>query len=197
MAKSPLKIESTILFFTILFFALPLLPVPVNSHGFSRTLSKKEAGINQKEKLTHLHFYFHDIVSGRNPTAVRVAEAAVTNTSATSFGAVVVIDDPLTEGPDMSSRLVGSAQGMYSLAAKNEAGLLMVFNCVFVEGECNGSTLSILGRNEVFSKVREMPIVGGSGVFRYARGHVEAKTYTFDLKTGDAVVEYNAYALHY
>ncbi|KAH1084374.1 hypothetical protein J1N35_024135 [Gossypium stocksii] len=57
-----------------------------------------------------------------------------------------------------------------------------------MEGKYNGSNLSVLGRNPVFSAVREMPVIGGSGVFRFARGYAEARTHTFDLKTGKASV---------
>lgn len=151
----------------------------------------------KREKLSHLHFYFHDIVSGRNPTAVRVAEAAMTNTSKTGFGAVVMMDDPLTEGPDLSSKLVGRAQGIYASASLQDFSYLIVLNYVFVEGKYNGSTLSILGKNSVLSKMREMPIVGGSGLFRFARGYAQARTYTFNVTSGDAVVEYNVYVVHY
>ncbi|KAK4281788.1 hypothetical protein QN277_013240 [Acacia crassicarpa] len=164
--------------------------------GFSRTLSPSSLGL-RKEKLTHLHFYFHDIVSGRNPTAVKVAEALMTNTSLTGFGLVSMADDPLTTGPERGSKLVGKAQGIYASAAQDEVGLLMVLNFAFIEGKYNGSYLSLLGRNTVFSTVREMPIVGGSGLFRFARGFAQAKTHTFDLQTGDAVVEYNVYVAHY
>ncbi|CAH8278964.1 unnamed protein product [Arabidopsis lyrata] len=67
----------------------------------------------------------------------------------------------------------------------------------FKTGKYNGSTIMILGRNTVLSKVREMPVVGGSGMFRFARGYVEAQTKWFDIKTGDATVEYKCYILHY
>ncbi|KAF8019831.1 hypothetical protein BT93_G0505 [Corymbia citriodora subsp. variegata] len=167
-----------------------------NSHTFSRSLLPEELGL-KKEKLSHLHFYFHDILSGRSPTAVPVAEAKMTNTSATAFGLVVMIDDPLTEGPVLSSKIVGRAQGLYTSASLNDVGLLMVQNYVFNEGKYNGSTLSVLGRNAVFSDVREMPIVGGSGLFRFARGYAQARTHSIDLRTGDAVVEYNVYVFHY
>ncbi|KAK4581808.1 hypothetical protein RGQ29_025100 [Quercus rubra] len=163
---------------------------------FSRNLSPSSLGL-KREKLSHLHFYFHDILSGPKPSAVRVAQAAMTNTSSTLFGAVSVIDDALTMLPDNSSKVVGRAQGIYASASQSEIGLLMVLNFAFIEGEYNGSTLSVLGRNTILSTVRELPIVGGSGVFRFARGYAHAKTYTFDTKTGDAVVEYNVYALHY
>ncbi|KAL6523190.1 hypothetical protein OROGR_016801 [Orobanche gracilis] len=179
--------------FTILFLA-PALIISTKSQKFSRNFSKKRTG---HEKLSHLHFYFHDIVSGRHPTAVPIAGSAVTNTSATGFGFVSMIDDPLTVGPETGSRIVGRAQGMYGSADLTNLGLLMVLNFAFTEGKFNGSTLSVLGRNAVFSAVRELPIVGGSGVFRFARGYAQAKTHTFNLRTKDAVVEYNVYVFHY
>ena len=163
---------------------------------YYKHISPKKLGLH-KEKLTHIHFYFHDIVSGRNPTAVRVAEAESTNSSKTGFGLVAVMDDPLTVGPEPNSKQVGRAQGLDSSASQSDAGLLMVLNYVFTEGKFNGSTLSVLGRNAVFSAVREMPIIGGSGVFRFARGYAQARTHTFNLTSGDAVVEYNLYVLHY
>lgn len=166
------------------------------THRFTRTLSPKKHGL-KREKLSHLHFYFHDIPSGKNPTAVKVAEAAKTNTSFTGFGFVVMMDDPLTLKPELSSKQLGRAQGIYASASQSELSLLMVLNFAFTEGKYNGSNLSVLGRNSVLSGVREMPIVGGSGLFRFARGYALAKTHRFDLKTGDAVVEYNVYVFHY
>ncbi|XP_020213398.1 dirigent protein 7 [Cajanus cajan] len=127
MAKS----KSLTFVFTIILTLLFSLAT-AKSPRFYRTISPTSLGLH-KEKLSHLHFYLHDVVSSPNPT----------------------------------------------------------------EGKYNGSTLSMLGRNTVFSAVREMPIVGGSGAFRFARGYAEAKTHTLDLKTRDAVVEYNVYVFHY
>ncbi|RLM98391.1 hypothetical protein C2845_PM06G12090 [Panicum miliaceum] len=154
------------------------------------------AAAGEKEE-THIRVYWHDVVSGPDPTAVQVARAAATNASKTFFGAVVVIDDPLTEGPGLgSSRLLGRAQGAYVGAGKGALALLMAMNFVFQAGTYNGSSVTIMGRNEVFTAVREMPIVGGTGVFRMARGYAQARTHTLDLKTGDATVEYNLYIRH-
>jgi hypothetical protein len=149
------------------------------------------------EKSTHIKLYWHDVVSGPSPTAVQVAHADVTNTSKTGFGAVVVIDDPLTEGPDLkTSKPLGRAQGTYIAAGKDQLSLMMSMNFVFQAGKYNGSTLAIMGRNAAFDAVREMAIVGGTGVFRMARGYAQARTHTLDLKTGDATVEYNLYIKH-
>lgn len=171
--------------------------VSVESQEFGRRLSQRSLGM-RKEKLSHFRIYFHDIVAGPNATAIRIVEPTRTNrTAATGFGDISIIDNPLTMGPERNSKLVGRAQGIYASAGLNEFGLLMAMNYVFVEGKYNGSTLSILGRNAVMSTVREMPIIGGSGLFRFARGYAEARTHTFNMTNGDAVVEFNLYVLHY
>ncbi|CAN6926373.1 unnamed protein product [Brassica oleracea] len=128
---------------------------------------------------------------GHNPTSVKVAEAAQTNTSKTYFGSMFVMDCPLTTLPNIGSKRIGYAQGMTASASQTELGLLMILHFVFTEREYNGSTISILGRNLVFENVREMPVVGGSGAFRFARGYAEGKTYSLDVKSGNATLEYN------
>ncbi|KAK3446538.1 hypothetical protein EUGRSUZ_A02219 [Eucalyptus grandis] len=150
-----------------------------------------------KRKTTRLHFYFHDTLSGKNPTAVRVAEAAMSEKSPTLFGVVNMIDDPLTEGPEPESPLIGRAQGFYGSVGLESVALHMNVNLVFTTPEYNGSTLSILGRNPALETYREMPIVGGTGIFRLASGVATAKTYFLNLTTGDAVVEYKVIAMHY
>ncbi|KAI3855828.1 hypothetical protein MKX03_017617 [Papaver bracteatum] len=147
------------------------------------------------EKMTKLRFYFHDIVVGDNPTAIRIAEAPGTNSSPTFFGALVMIDDPLTEGPDINSRLVGRAQGLYGLSGQNEISLFMGMSLVFTaNGKFNGSTISVVSRNPVTHTEREFAIVGGTGYFQFARGFISAKTYN---GTGpNPIVEYNCTIVH-
>ncbi|KAI3683654.1 hypothetical protein L1987_84166 [Smallanthus sonchifolius] len=181
--------------FIIIIFLLHFLTT-IHSKPFSRNLSEKQLSF-KNEKQTHLHFYFHDIVAGRHPTAVKVASATTTNATRSLFGLVMVMDDPLTVGPEPESKLIGRAQGMYASADLKELGFLMVLNYYFMEGECNGSTLSILGRNAALTAVREMPVVGGTGIFRFARGYAQAKTYSADYKSGNVVVEYDVFVLHY
>ncbi|CAN1133722.1 Pterocarpan synthase 1 [Linum perenne] len=148
------------------------------------TISLSHSTKPTREKLTHLKFYFHDIVSGPNPTALPVVRSESTNASSSAFGLVVMMDNPLTVGPNMTSKLVGRAQGIYASASQTELSFLMVFNFAFKEGKYNGSNLSVLGRNR-------------SGAFRFARGYAQARTHWIDLKSGDAVVEYNVYVFHY
>ncbi|KAG6401285.1 hypothetical protein SASPL_138137 [Salvia splendens] len=108
-----------------------------------------------------------------------------------------MIENPLTLGPELSSKAVGKAQGFYGMASQEELGLLMAMNFFFTTGKYNGSSITILGRNAVFDHVREMPVIGGSGLFRWARGYVQGRTHVFDPKSGAATVEYTIYVMNY
>ncbi|KAI3863634.1 hypothetical protein MKX03_031685 [Papaver bracteatum] len=150
-----------------------------------------------EEKMTKLHFYFHDILSGKKPSAIQIAQGKDTDKSPTFFGVLMMADDALTEGPEPTSKLIGRAQGLYGSAGQESLGLIMSMSFGFTEGVYNGSTLSVMGRNAAMKPVREMPIVGGTGVFQLARGNAVARTHWFNLTTGDAIVEYNVTVLHY
>ncbi|XP_038707800.1 dirigent protein 23-like [Tripterygium wilfordii] len=150
----------------------------------------------QKETVTNLQFYFHDTLSGSNPSAVRVAQANNTDKSPTFFGSLMMADDPLTESPDPKSKLLGYAQGLYGSACQTDVGLLMAMNFEFVDGSYNGSSISLLGKNSALHPVREMAIVGGTGLFRLARGYAIAQTNWLNPLTGDAIVGYNVTIVH-
>lgn len=147
-----------------------------------------------QQKVTKLHFYFHDIF---DTTSVSVANANITSTSPTKFGMTNIMDDPLTIGPEFNSKQVGRVQGLFASSSMREFSLLCAMTLIFTDGKYNGSTLSILGRNPTLDKHREMPVIGGTGVFRLARGVALLKFYYFDVPGGNATVEYNVIVQHY
>ncbi|RZC44008.1 hypothetical protein C5167_036952 [Papaver somniferum] len=160
-----------------------------NENWWSETVPYKMG----TEKMTKLHFYFHDT---GNPTAVKIAEAPGSNSSATRFGELYMTDDPLSEGPDPNSRLVVRAQGLYGTSGMNESSLIMGISLVFVGNKkFNGSTISVFTRNPITHKEREFAIVGGTGYFQYARGFITAKPYWANGK--NATVEYSCTIVHY
>ncbi|KAG6787703.1 hypothetical protein POTOM_003746 [Populus tomentosa] len=170
--------------------SLPLTANSLNSPLLTIT-------VKGMEKKTSLHFYFHDISSGKNQTSTTIAQPLNMNAAANFFGSTSRADVLLREGPEPTSKLVGRAQGIYAFASQHNAVLLMVMNFAFVDGIYNGSSLSILGQKAIFDIVREMPVVGGSGVFRLARGFALAKTFSFNLKAGVAVIKYNVSVVHF
>ncbi|KAI3458403.1 hypothetical protein Pfo_015066 [Paulownia fortunei] len=159
-----------------------------------------------KETRTKLHFYFQDVLGGDSPTVWKVAESGITSTSATtfaaspsSFGLIYMADNLLTDGPEPDSKIVGRAQGMIAFADLHDIAIYMVVNIVFTEGKYSGSTISILGRNLLSEEERELPIVGGTGVFRMARGIAVTSTRSsFDENNKSyEVLEYTLYVRYY
>ncbi|CAH8356953.1 unnamed protein product [Eruca vesicaria subsp. sativa] len=178
----------------LLFLLTTMIPLAAQgSRLYSWANQLEESG---KDKVTNLQFYFHDTLSGKNPTAVKVAQAADTDKSPTLFGSVFMVDDALTETADPKSKLVGRAQGLYGSSCKEELGLLMAMSFCFEDGPYKDSTISMIGKNSAMNPIREMPIVGGTGMFRMARGYAIAQTHWFDPKTGDAIVGYNITVVH-
>nr|CAD1824586.1 unnamed protein product [Ananas comosus var. bracteatus] len=88
--------------------------------------------VTADDNMTHLHFYMHDILGGSNPTAIEIVKGpvALPSVPGVNFGNLIAIDDALTEGPELSSKPVGRAQGFYMSTAFQEASLLMSVNFV-------------------------------------------------------------------
>ncbi|XP_062018974.1 dirigent protein 22-like [Rosa rugosa] len=183
------------LFFVVLFMSSSV-------HSSSNIEEKRESDhrfqklLCSKQKLTRLHFYFHDIVSGQAQTTVMVVSPAKTvKPSPTWFGQVNMFDNPLTKGPELTSKLLGHAQGLYGYASQVDISLLVAMTFIITNGRHDGSSFTVLGRNTVTDSTRELPIVGGTGKFRLARGFATAKTYFFNDTV--AIVEYNIVVIHY
>ncbi|XP_058078139.1 dirigent protein 4 [Magnolia sinica] len=149
-----------------------------------------------KEKVTHLHFYLHDIISGKKPSAVMVAHANTTEKGPTPFGSVFAIDDLITEGPE-PTKVIGNAQGLYVSSGQDILSLVLVVDFGFTSGKYNGSSFSVLSRNPITEVERELAVVGGRGKFRLARGFAHLKTYYLNITNGDAIIEYDVTLLHY
>ncbi|KAG8368131.1 hypothetical protein BUALT_Bualt15G0013200 [Buddleja alternifolia] len=150
-----------------------------------------------KEKLTKLRFFVEDTFTGANQTAYKVAQSNITSTSPSLFGQVNVVDAPFTMGPKAKSKILGRAQGIVGFADLNEIGFHMSITFVFTSGKYKGSTLSMMGRNNLLQKHRQMPIVGGTGAFAMAKGIATTSNYYFDTTTDNAVFEYKIIVNHY
>ncbi|KAE8655551.1 Disease resistance-responsive family protein [Hibiscus syriacus] len=152
------------------------------------------------QKITHLHFFFHDTISGKSPSAIKVAHPSFPtafNDTPGPFGSVFVINDPVTVGPEKTSQVIGSAQGVWVSTGQEMLELVVTMDIGFTYGEFNGSSISLMSRNPIALNQRELPIVGGRGKFRMARGFANLTTRFFDHVKGDAMVEYHVTVIHY
>lgn len=146
------------------------------------------------EKLAKIHFYMQEYEGGPNQTAYEVAHASITSNSSSSFGLVMVLDNFITARPEVDSTLLGRVQGHVSFSDLRNTSLVMNLGVVFTSGEYSGSSLFIIGRNPVTHAVREFAVVGGTGVFRLARGYVVSSTYS--IVGYHLVLEYTVYTTY-
>ncbi|KAJ0976955.1 hypothetical protein J5N97_012429 [Dioscorea zingiberensis] len=134
-----------------------------------------------EEKMTHLHFYMRYNFNGSNPTAIRVVEGPKNKT--TLFGSILVMDNPVTAGPEMNTELIGRVQGFGVGVSWDSFNFLNMMNLVFTGGKYKGSTLSYQYRTR-----SELWIVGGTGKFRLARGYGMRKIYSYNQTTASSLV---------
>ncbi|KAK2440151.1 Disease resistance-responsive (dirigent protein) family protein [Trifolium repens] len=146
------------------------------------------------EKITHIHFYYHDIRGNKNPTMIQIINAA--ENTQNGFGSVFMMDDAMTKGQELSSKQIGRAQGLFGLCTLQSIAECMLINLVFTEGKYAGSTLSMFGTNAITKQNRETSIVGGTGVFRFARGFAIANSVNSISTPDHYVVEYNVTISH-
>ncbi|KAL5788818.1 hypothetical protein ACOSP7_005767 [Xanthoceras sorbifolium] len=175
---------------------LYIAAAPVHSEYYS----KSKPVVHMEEKVTHLHFFLHDILSGKNPSAVMIARPNRTDDkSPTPFGSVFATDDPLRTGPEPTSEIIGNAQGLYLSSSQDvtQFTIVMYIDFAFTTGKFKGSSFGVFSRNPVVEPHREVAVVGGRGKFRLARWFVEVKTAHFNGTSGDAILEYNVTLFHY
>ncbi|XP_057518030.1 dirigent protein 23-like [Amaranthus tricolor] len=148
------------------------------------------------EHKTVLQFYFHDIILNENPTSILIAQPLNDNKTDFRFGSLFMVDDPLTLTPDPNSKLLGRAQGFFGRTSKEDISLIMGLALSFIDGMYNGSSIVIFTHIPIMNTEREFPVVGGTGLFRMARGFAEARTYFSDPTTFNAIVGYNVTIFH-
>ncbi|KAH9323266.1 hypothetical protein KI387_017905, partial [Taxus chinensis] len=129
--------------------------------------------VSKEEKMV---IYAHDILSGPNATGIIVGGMGGISSNPLGFGTIFVIDDVLTTGPEMSSTVLGRAQGIYVNSEVKGTSLHLSFSIVFESGKYNGSTIQILGADPFYQKERELSVVGGTGMLKYARGNAILET---------------------
>nr|ABK26021.1 unknown [Picea sitchensis]ABR27722.1 dirigent-like protein [Picea sitchensis] len=138
-----------------------------------------QAAAGQSEM--NMLFYMTDNLTGSSETAFPVAGFNGSSSDPGKFGTLVIINDAITKRPEITKsdtdNLVGRAQGTY-INTNPVTGLdfLMLFTIIFQNMEYNGSTLQIQGTETFGRPQREYAVVGGTGKFRFARGHVVCTT---------------------
>ncbi|PSS01536.1 Dirigent protein [Actinidia chinensis var. chinensis] len=168
---------------------LPLLAIPLLYWAYARP--------QRHLKQTNLMLYVHDYLSGHDTSAVTVAGKNGPTSSILHFGTIVAVDDPVTEGPDLKSKEIGRAQGLYINSQLDGKGLHLAFSVIFTDGEFKGSTLEIQGADIYSMEEREFSIVSGTGYFRFVKGYGIMTTEFLDIANLRAILKLNIEVKHY
>ncbi|XWS16259.1 hypothetical protein CRYUN_Cryun34aG0069700 [Craigia yunnanensis] len=148
-------------------------------------------------KETNMTVYFHDYSSGGpNSTDLPVVGFPGKIWSFLDFGTLAVIDDLITEGPELTSATVGRGQGITVSVSLDGLNAYVSFSFVFTNEAYNGSTIQVLGNSNQLKAVREYSVVSGTGKFRYARGYATFETILFDNSTSYSLVRVNVSVRH-
>ncbi|KAL0383965.1 UNVERIFIED_CONTAM: Dirigent protein 4 [Sesamum radiatum] len=166
---------------------------PPSPDSTEKELWIQDISYDGRQTIVTIHFYVQDLLAGENKTVFVVANASITADSPSDFGQVRVLDDLVTVGPDYYSTPIARAQGLITYADLNVAALAMNMNFVFTSGIFDGSTICILGRNQINLPEREVAVAGGTGIFRNAGGYALTKLYSYDVEKEYGVLEYTLY----
>ncbi|KAL1534539.1 pterocarpan synthase 1-like [Salvia divinorum] len=107
-------------------------------------------------------------------------------------------DDLITEGIEKDSAPIARGQGIYVVSSLDGSYALMLMSVVFINGKYKGSTIEIQGSyKQILVGVVEMPVVGGTGKFRLARGYATFEVVFYDYVTGYSLTRSNMTVLYY
>lgn len=90
------------------------------------------------------------------------------------FGTITVIDDILTNSPELGSQQLGKAQGVYVASSADGSTQMMAFTAMFEGGEF-GDSLNFYGIYRIGSAMSRLSVTGGTGKFKNAIGFAEVR----------------------
>jgi hypothetical protein len=85
------------------------------------------------------------------------------------FGTMTVVDDELTEAPELGSAAVGRAQGFYIASSEEGVSQTVAVTAMFKEGGFE-DTISFFGVHRTVDSESHLAIVGGTGKYVGAKG---------------------------
>ncbi|KAG6492591.1 hypothetical protein ZIOFF_047556 [Zingiber officinale] len=124
-----------------------------------------------QHRSTHLHFYVLSRFFGSPNPTVTFSVILHLESPMEGFGNLGVFDDIIIAGLDPSSPVIGRVQGSTANTDLTGHSSTSTINLVFTAGEYNGSSLMVLGRF-LMGGMSDRSIIGGTGLFRLARGYI-------------------------
>ncbi|KAH9323284.1 hypothetical protein KI387_017923, partial [Taxus chinensis] len=123
-----------------------------------------------------MFFYVQEITKGPNTSVRIVGRMYGLSSNISSFGTVFVVDDPNTEGPEHTFKLLGGLQDFEANSDHRGTNFHLTTSLIFE----NGDTLESAGTIRTLLVQRKLSVVGGSGQLIFAHGHALVNIVSFD-----------------
>ncbi|KAL6658418.1 hypothetical protein ACP70R_004004 [Stipagrostis hirtigluma subsp. patula] len=114
----------------------------------------------------NLNLYMHQTIDGPDHNQVNIADPKQRQ----MFGYTNVHDYPIYDSLGSSAKIVARAQGLHTETSMNYDDWFHWSSIVFSDERFRGSSLKAIGNQNKLQG--EWPIVGGTGVFTFARGTI-------------------------
>ncbi|XP_057531837.1 dirigent protein-like [Amaranthus tricolor] len=128
--------------------------------------------ISTSLKSMHFTFYQHDIVNKTDFMIIKGITGADLSLTASPFGSIFILHDPLTISPDPSSDLIGHAEGATITSSFDGLDNLSIGKFTLNFRAHKGS-FSVLGSVNNL-KPSDIPVVGGTGDFMFVQGFLRS-----------------------
>ncbi|KAL3523763.1 hypothetical protein ACH5RR_016597 [Cinchona calisaya] len=107
------------------------------------------------------------------------------------FGSVTVVDNQITEGRELDSAVLGSAQGFYLASSLDGSSHTLALTALFHGGGDHEivDSVSFFGVHRTASSISHLTIIGGTGKYENAKGYaaIETDLHHEDQHTTDGV----------
>ncbi|XP_071725022.1 dirigent protein 22-like [Rutidosis leptorrhynchoides] len=188
-----IKTFSTVVLLTIFVISSSTLVASVDIELYD-SFCEISPPLDLHQKLTHLRMY-RRVYALNDPEFVNIARPLTPINSTTLFGYLYCGEIPMTATLDPNSTKVAITEGLFAFVSKEEIRDAEFQTTIFTQGKFNGSTLSNLGDTGTSEVVRERPIVGGTRMFRGARGYATARN--VNGTGGLTGIQYDLCFVHY
>jgi len=158
-------------------------------------MSGASARLDPRHKTHNVTFYAHEAIETGVDATARIVAGPGGNLSALQFGAVVVVDDPITATADPKSAPLGKMQGLYVLDG-GQKFRVQVSVIIDQPGDLVETTYEIAGQRASFNvsndrlNNRQLAVLAGTGVFLGQKGYALASTVSQKL-VGTTGAQYN------
>ncbi|CAK7355545.1 unnamed protein product [Dovyalis caffra] len=160
---------------------------------FALSLKVTSTSHHSHHELKSLHFalYQHETINKTGYIIVNGVVGAGVGQTTTPFGTLFVFQDPMTVTPNISSKVIGIAEGTAITSSFDGLRSISIAKITLRLKNHMGSISIVGGTHNV--KPADHPVVGGTGDFMFVQGYVTSSPVDLKGPTVTYKIEFHLY----